>query len=151
MEINTLKNNELISGISILAVLKYAQHMEISKCMLIEPMLSYTRVLQLLRRANSSVKSVEDLIIKESIVFANFNERYKEKMVLSINAILLFEKMRLLIIKNNELLFNGESFNFCDSTLGNKAESRIGASKNLANILKKGEASDLYLSLRVEI
>lgn len=151
MEINTLKNNELISGISILAVLKYAQHMEISKCMLIEPMLSYTKVLHLLRRANSSVKSIEDLIIKESIVFANFNERYKEKMALSINAILLFEKLGFLTIKDNELLFTGEEFNFSDSTLGEKAKARIDASKNFANILKKGETSDLYLSLRVEI
>ena len=88
MEINTLKNNELLTGISILSVLKYVQHMEISKCMLIEPLLSYTKVLNLLRRTNSSIKSIEDLIIKECITFTNFNERYREKRLLSINSLL---------------------------------------------------------------
>jgi hypothetical protein len=151
MEINALKNNELITGISVLAVLKYATHMEVSKSMLIEPLLSYTKVLQLLCRSNSSIKSVEDLIIKESIVFANFNERYKEKLALSINAILLFDKLHLLTIKNNEVIFTGDKFGFDDPTLGEKAKSRIAASRNLANILAKGETSDLYMSLRVEI
>ena len=36
-------------------------------------------------------------------------------------------------------------------TLGKKAKIRISASKKLAEILLKGEASDLYLSLRIEI
>lgn len=151
MEINTLKNNELLTGISILSVLKYVQHMEISKCMLIEPLLSYTKVLNLLRRTNSSIKSIEDLIIKECITFTNFNERYREKLLLSINSILLFSKMGLLAIDNDEVIFTGESFNFTDSTLGESAAKRIAASKNAATILAKGETSDLYLSLRVEI
>ncbi len=151
MEINTLKNNELVTGISILAVLKHAQNVEISKCMLIEPILSYTKVLQLLCRANSSIKSIEDLIIKESMVFANFNERYREKLSLSINAIILFEKMGLLSIKNNAVIFIENNFNFNDSTLGKKTTARILASKNLANILMKGDSSDFYLSLRVEV
>lgn len=151
MEINTLKNNELIAGITILSVLKYAKHMEVSKCMLIEPLLSYTKVLSLLRRTNSSIKSIEDLIIKESITFTNFNERYREKLLLSINAILLFSQMGLLALDNEEVIFTGESFNFTDSTLGDNAATRIAASKNAATILAKGDASDLYLSLRVEI
>jgi hypothetical protein len=33
--------------------------------------------------ANSSVKSIEDLIIKESIIFSNFSSRYQEKLILS--------------------------------------------------------------------
>lgn len=151
MQINEFKNNELITGISILAVLKYMHHIEISKSMLIEPLLSYSKVLQSLGRSNSSIKSIEDLIIKESIVFTNFNERYKEKLTLSINSIILFVKLGLLSMKNDELIFEGNKFNFNDDTLGKKAKARINASKNLAGILLKGEASDFYLSLRVEI
>ena len=145
METSALKSNELITGISILAVLKY------SKCMLIDPLLSYSKVLQLLNRSNSSVKSVEDLIIKESILFTNFNERYKEKLTISVNAILLFEKMGLIGLRDNHAYFMGERFDFKNATLGDKAKARIGSARNLANILAKGETSDLYLSLRVEI
>ncbi len=151
METSTLKSNELITGISILAVLKYSNCMEISKCMLIDPLLSYSKVLQLLSRSNSSVKSVEDLIIKESILFTNFSDRYREKLTISINAILLFEKMGLIGLRENYAFFRGERFDFKNISLGDKAKTRIAAAKNLANILAKGETSDLYLSLRVEI
>lgn len=151
MEINELRNNELITGISILAILKYTSYMEISKCMLIEPLLSYSKVSQSLRRANSSIESIEDLVIKESVVFANFNERYRENLVLSINAIILFIKLGLIFIKDDKIFFNGDKFNFNDNTLGNKATLRIRAAKKLADILMKGETSDLYLSLRIEI
>lgn len=151
METNNLKNNELITGISILAVLYHVRSLEITKCMLIEPLLSYTKVLRLLCRSNSSIKSIEDLIIKESIFFTNFNERYKENLMLSINAILLFEKMKLLTIKDNKIFFAGDRFNFHEPTLGEKAKSRILSSRNLAMLLSKGETSDLYLSLRIEL
>ncbi|NBJ17019.1 MAG: hypothetical protein FNP40_15970 [Dehalobacter sp. 4CP] len=151
MENNSLKNNELISGISILAVLKYAYTMEISKCLLIEPLLSYTRVLQVLKRTNSNIKSIENLIIKESIVFANFSSRYQDKLLLSVNSIILFEKLGLIKINDGKVQFTGEKFNFSNPTLGGKAKDRIAAAKRLADILMKGDASELYLSLRVEI
>ena len=62
MELNSLKENELLTGISILAVLRYTQQLELSKCVLIEPLLSYSQVLGSLKRANSKIKSIEDLI-----------------------------------------------------------------------------------------
>ncbi len=151
MENSNLKNNELISGISILAVLKYVNSMEISKCLLIVPLLSYTRVLQVLKRVNSSIKSIEDLIIKESITFTNFNSRFHDNLLLSINSIILFEKLGLIKINNDRVLFTGFIFDFNNPTLGVKAKDRIGAAKKLANILMKGNASEMYLSLRVEI
>ena len=98
MEISVFRDNELITGISILAVLRFTKKLELSKCMLIEPLLSYSKVLKLLKRANSSVKSIEDLIIKESIIFSNFSSRYQEKLILSINSLLLFKEMGLLQI-----------------------------------------------------
>lgn len=151
MESNSLSNNELITGISILAVLRYSKIMEISKCMLIEPLMSYHKVTQLLERKNSSIKSIEDLIIKESITFSTFNDRYMERFVLTINAIMLFSKMGLLEIKDNLVVFQGEDFDFNNQILGQKAKRRITASYNLSKILDKGETSDLYLSLRIHI
>ena len=151
MEISVFRDNELITGISILAVLRFTKKLELSKCMLIEPLLSYSKVLKLLKRSNSSVKSIEDLIIKESIIFSNFSSRYQEKLILSINSLLLFEEMGLLKIDNNNVTYNGYSFNFSEQSLGEKAKDRISASRKLAEILTKGEASDFYLSLRIEV
>lgn len=119
--------------------------------MLIEPLLSYSRVLKALKRPNSSVKSIEDLILKQSIPFANFNYRFQDKFLLSINALILFEKLELLSIKGNNVFFEANDFDFSNTSLGEAATSRIAAAGKLADIMVKGDASDLYLSLRVQI
>ncbi len=151
MEISVFRDNELITGISILAVLRFTKKLELSKCMLIEPLLSYSKVLKLLKRANSSVKSIEDLIIKESIIFSNFSSRYQEKLILSINSLLLFKEMGLLQIEDNIVIYDGNSFDFSEQSLGERTRNRISASRKLAEILTKGDASDFYLSLRIEL
>jgi len=138
MEIDTFHDNEILSGISILAVLRYVNCMELSKCMLVEPLLSYSRVVSALKRSNSSVKSIED-------------ERFHERALLSMNSILLFEKLGLLKLSNDGVRFSGGNFDFFNPSLGEKAKTRIAASQKLAEILVKGDASDFYLSLRIEI
>lgn len=151
MELNTFKENELLTGISILAVLRYTKKLELSKCVLIEPLLSYSQVLNSLKRSNSNIKSIEDLIIKQSIAFANFNSRFHDKLLLSINAIVLFEKLGLLYREENLVYFSAPDFNFATESLGEIAHNRIIAVEKLAKILQKGDASDFYLSLRIEI
>ena len=151
MELNTLKENELLTGISVLAVLRYTQQLELSKCVLVEPLLSYSQVINSLKRSNSRIKSIEDLVIKQSIAFANFNNRFQDKLLLSMNSIILFEKLGLLCIQDNSAVFNASDFDFTTKSLGEKAADRIAASFKLAEILQKGEASDFYLSLRIEV
>ena len=151
MELYSFKENELLTGISILAVLRHAKQLDLAKCMLIEPLLSYSQVLNALKRANSSIKSIEDLILKQNIPFTNFNNRFKDKFLLSMNSILLFEKLRLITTSENNIYFFAYDFNFLDPSLGEAAANRIAASGKLAEILTKGDASDLYLSLRVHI
>ncbi len=151
METYSLKENELITGISILAVLRHTQQLELSKCILIEPLLSYSQVLRALKRSNSSIKSMEDLILKQSIPFANFNNRFQEKLLLSMNSLILFEKLGLISIEKGIVYFNAYDFNFADTSLGEAAADRISASGKLADIMLKGDASDFYLSLRVQI
>ena len=142
VEIRTFRDNELITGISILAVLKYTKKLAL---------LSYSRVLQALKRANSSIKSVEDLVLKEDVAFSNFNSRYQDSLILTVNSILLFKQMGLLEIENESVNYLGERFIFSTPGLGDKAAARIKAAKKLSEILMKGEASDLYLSLRIEL
>lgn len=151
MERYSLKENELLTGISILAVLRHTKQLELSKCILIEPLLSYTQVLNTLKRSNTKIKSIEDLIIKQSIAFANFSNRFQDTLLLSMNSIILFEKLGLLYRKDNWVHFNATDFNFATESLGETAHNRILASGKLAEILQKGEASDFYLSLRIEI
>lgn len=151
MQIKSFKENEIIAGISILAVLKHIGSLEVTKCLLIEPLLSYSTVSQKLKKSNTHIESIEELILKERVAFSDFNDRYYEYLILSINAMMLFQNMKLITIENGIVTYTNESFNLDDSSLGHKAETRVKASKKLATILTKGAASDLYLSLRIEL
>lgn len=149
--IHSFQSNEILTGIAILSVLRNTKKLEITKCLLIEPLLSYRSIRDYLKNNNCKVRSIEELMVKQNIVFSNFNRRFQEKLPLSINSILLMSELKLLKIENNNLLFIGEKFDFNEKTLGKTAQNIIATSNNLAEILTKEGASSLYLSLRVEL
>lgn len=149
--IHSFQSNEILTGIAILSVLKNTKKLEITKCLLIELLLSYKSIRDYLKKNNCKVISIEELIVKQNIVFSNFNRRYQEKLPLSINSILLMLELKLLKIENNKLLFFGDKFDFNEKTLGKTAQNIIDTSSNLAEILMKEGTSSLYLSLRVEL
>ncbi|QAA34952.1 MULTISPECIES: hypothetical protein [Clostridiaceae] len=150
-QIDTFYNNELLTGIAILAALKQKGKVEISKVLLIHPILSYKGIVEFLKDKRTKIRSVEELIIKKNMAFANFNKRYLEDLELSINAIFLFKELGMLDIINNELIYIEAGFDFKNKVLGKRALDIIDASYNLINVLDKEEASNLYLSLRVEL
>lgn len=149
--INSFQNNEILTGIAILSVLKTTTKLEITKCLLIEPLLSYKSIRNYLKNSNSKARSIEELMVKQNVVFSNFNQRFQEKLPLSINSILLMSQLKLLHIEKNNLLFMGNKFDFHEKTLGKSAKDIIATSGNLSKILTKEDASNLYLSLRVEL
>lgn len=148
---HTFQSNEILTGIAIISVLKITEKLEISKCLLIEPLLSYKSIRAYLKNTNSKVRSIEELMVKQNIVFSNFNKRFQEKLPLSINSIMLMSQLKLLNIESNKLLFTGNTFDFNEKSLGKTAKDIIATSSNLAEILTKEVASSLYLSLRVEL
>lgn len=149
--IHSFQSNEILTGIAILSVLRNTKKLETTKCLLIEPLLSYKSIRNYLKNANSKVRSIEELMVKQNIVFSNFNRRFEEKLPLSINSILLMSQLKLLHIENNNLLFTGDKFDFNEKTLGKAALDIIATSSNLVEILAREAASSLYLSLRIEL
>lgn len=150
-QLHTFQSNELLTGIAIISILKITKKLEITKCLLIEPLLSYKSIRDYLKNAKSKVRSIEELMVKQNIVFSNFNKRFQDKLSLSINSIMLMEQLRLIKIENNELVFTGDKFDFNEKSLGKAAQDVIATSSNLSEILTKEGASSLYLSLRVEL
>lgn len=150
-QIDTFYNNELLTGIAILAALRQKEKIEISKVLLIHPIISYKGIVEFLKDKRTKIRSIEELIIKKNMAFANFNKRYLEDLELSINAIFLFKELGMLDIINNELIYIEAGFDFKNKALGKRALDIIDASCNLINVLDKEEASNLYLSLRVEL
>ena len=150
-EINSFISNELLTGISILSVLKECGTMEYSKILLVEPILSYKRIQNDLKKKNCNILSIEGLIIKHKDVLTNFNERYKERLKLSIDSILLMMRLKLLSLSSGIIKYEAYDFNFKDASLGKAADDIIASGYKLGNLLKKEDANYLYLNLRVEL
>lgn len=150
-ELNSFYNNELITGIAILSALKKAKTLEISKALLIQPLLSYSGILNFVKKGTVKIRSIEELIIKRNITFTNFNKRYFENLSLSINSIFLLKQLKLIAIEGNKLIRTEEQFDFDNNALGDRAKEVISAASNLAEMIKREDASNLYLSLRIEI
>ena len=147
---HSFQSNELLTGIAILSVLRNTKKLEITKCLLIEPLIDI-RIEDYLKKSNCKVRSIEELVVKKSIVFLDFNRRFQERLPLSINSLLLMSELKLLKIEKNNVIFTGEKFDFYEKTLGKTAHSIIAAASNLSEILTKEDASSLYLSLRIEL
>lgn len=149
--VNVFRENELLTGISILSVLSTVNKLEITKCLLIEPLLNYKSVITVLKRKNSNIRSIEELIIGQQIAFSNFNVRYHESLLLSINSIMLLSQLGLIKIEDNMIIFNGHNFDFEEKSLGKMALDRIAAGRKIADILGKDKSANLYLGLRIEL
>ncbi len=149
--LDTFKENKVLSSIAILGVLSIAGEMTITKCLLIEPMLSYKKVRTTLKRKGAKIRSIEELIIKEKNQFININERFLDKLVLSVNSIFLLKELGLIDIEEELIIFRGSDFNFDEPNLGKFAKDIINASFKLAEILIREEESKLYLNLLIEL
>ncbi len=150
-ELNSFYNNELITGVAILSVLKKTKTLEISKVLLINPLLSYSAILNFVKKRSVKIRSIEELIMKGNITFTNFNKRYLESLELSINSILLLRQLKLIRIEDNKVISTELEFDFNNKTLGSRAKEVSIAASNLSEMIKREDASNLYLSLRIEI
>lgn len=148
---NNFSSNEIITAISMLTVLKCSYSMEITKVLLIEPLLSYKNISEKFKLANLKVRSIEELIVKSNFALINFNKRFQEKLLLSINSLFLLEQLDLVAILENKVCYKDQNFDFENKNLGKIANNRIKAANKIASVLKNTPVEDLYLHLRVEL
>lgn len=150
-KLNSFYNNEMLTGIAILSVLYQIEELEITKALLIQPILSYCDILNLVKKRNVKIRSIEELIVKKNLPFTNFNKRYLESLELSINSILLMKHMNFIKIYDNKLFIGKNIFDLYDSNLGKRAKDLVNGAICISKAIDKGDASNLYLSLRIEL
>lgn len=147
----SFSTNEILTAITILSILKNCNSLDLTKILLIEPLCSYKKLLKKFTNKKIQIRSIEELIIKSDFILTNFNKKYKECMIVSLNSIYLLLQLKLVNIIENKIFYNGDAFDFKEKTLGEKAKIRINASSKLSNILKCTQSAELYLHLRVEL
>lgn len=141
-------NNFGIGVVALASVLNHGEELPISKLFLIFPLLSHQKLLQHLGRSTTKIRSIEELIVEKTSYFSNFNNRYTDSLVLTVNALQYLNEMRYVSIANGNVSLI-KPFEY-DSKMGSRAEKIFKASEKIALILK--ERSDkLYLNLRIEL
>lgn len=142
-------NNIGICVVAIGAVLNHSKEVSLSKLFLIFPVLSHYKLSQHLARKNTKIMSVEKLIAEKISFFSNFNKRYFDSLVLTMNSLQYLTEAGHVEITTDGFVKLITPFEY-DSSMGKRAKRMFNASENVSKILKE-KTSNLYLNLRVKI
>ncbi|RKN79157.1 three component ABC system middle component [Paenibacillus ginsengarvi] len=146
-----LYNNEFICAISIYSVLLHSDLLSISKAMLIFPFVSHQGTLDFLKNKNTSIRGLEEFMLKKPGFFSNFNDRFYSFMVLSLNSIMFLKEAGLVHLVDSKLsVTQSDTLTFNKETVGARALSIVEAAPKLAKILIS-EEKNLYLQLKVRL
>jgi hypothetical protein len=141
-------NNIGITSIAINSVLSLSKELSIPKALLIMPLFTSKDLTSHLSRKTTEIKSIEKLISEKTPLFSNFNKRYYDSLVNSINAIQLLIETNQISILDGKLIAN-KSFQYMKS-MGTRAEKINSASPNVSKLLNEN-TEKLYLNLRIEL
>lgn len=153
MKIETY-NNIGISLVAFLSIVKEVEDISFSKALLIQPLLLHNRFTKYMQDGRTKVKGIEDLILSKVEYFLDFNDRFISLLPLSLNTILLAEKLGFIEISNHKISTINrqlDTFDFNDKHLGDRAKNIIKASVNVAKILQEESSNELYFKLRIEL
>lgn len=147
-------NNIGISLVGLLSIVRFYDEIDYSRCLLINPILLHNQSVTYLKSGNTKPKGIEDLISSKVELFLNFNKRYYSFLELSINTIIIANKMKFIDLEGSKIIVNKEqmdTFDFSNKNLGDRASKMIQASEKLSNLLKQENTENLYFKLRIEI
>ena len=88
------------------------------------------------------------MIVDKTVCFSNFNKRYYDSLILTVEAIEYLKDLDYIQIKNGSVMLL-KDFNY-DKNMGTRAEKIHKISTTIAKILKD-RADNLYLNLRIEL
>ena len=148
-----LYNNLGISLVSFINVVNQFEVIEYSKALLIIPISLHDPLINYLKRKNVSVKGSEDIFLSKIEYFIDFNERYYSFLSISINTILVAERLGLIDCDNGKIkpISNAiSSFDFSKKSIGKRAYNISLAIPEIINILNDN-TDELYFKLRIEL
>jgi len=132
-------------------IIKQLNRISLSKTLLILPLITDLELYNFLKKKNSKIRSIEELMIKKPRCFINFNKRYYSTLISSVNSIIMLQKLNIVKIQHNEIIhLKNLEINLDESEFSNRIKDLFQISHNLIPIFKE-EISKLYLNLRVII
>ena len=143
-----LYNNLGIASLSIAFIVSRAGSISLSKALLILPIITHKELLAYLSNSKTQIHGMERLIIEKIHCFSNFNKRYYDNLITSINAIQLLNEIELIQTRDHNL--SAKSILNYEDLMGGRAKKIHKAANNIITILNDS-AEKLYLNLRVEL
>jgi hypothetical protein len=141
-------NNISIGAVALGATLAKCERLPMSNLFLVFPLVSHQSLLQYLGRKTTKSVSIEKLIAEKANYFSNFNKRYTDSLVLTLNALSFLHEMEYVRIEDGEVVLI-KTFNY-DKKMGSRAKKVFRAAENIALLLDENPGK-LYLNLRVEL
>lgn len=147
MSFNSHKHLGVIS-LSLLFVLNKQKSLSLPQSLLISPIVTHPKLLSYLSNKNVSVQSMEQVVISHPQWFLNFNHRFYDFSVPTINAIQFLHDLDLISFEDDNLhSFEEIEYN---KKMGNTIKKVDNASLKIAKMIS-GKISSTYTNLRVQI
>ncbi len=143
-----LFNNFGIESLGIAFVLSHSTQLPISKLLLISPITAHHKLLAHLARKSTKILSFEKYLIEHTSHFANFNRRYYDSLVSSMNAIQLLNELEIVEVIDSKINLR-HSLDY-HATMGSRAEKINKAAPNISALLEEAP-ENLHLNLRIEL
>lgn len=141
-------NNFGVEALGIAFVLEHSAELPLSKALLIAPIISHDRMLTHLANGNTNVQSFERYIVENISKFSNFNGRYFDSLIGSVNALQLL--IELLVIQQVGQSIQLQTHIPYSNGMGKRAKKMFKASQNISKILQT-PSEVLHLNLRIEL
>ena len=146
--IGRLYNNFGIGSLGIAFTLRYLAPLPLSKVLLVMPLISHKDLLQYLARKTTTIQSLEQLLVSHQKCFSNFNARFYDSMLTSINAIQFLVEIAMVDLVDGEIV-SVKELDY-DPAMGKRAQKIFDASQRIAELLKS-DSAHLYTNLRIQL
>ncbi len=150
---NRLVNNEILGLLALQTALANAerQSLQMSKAFLVLPLLFNARIRSALKRKNSAVIGVSDLIATIPSFVISFNARFSNLLCVSLNTVIVAHEVGMVDLHDQEISLLRPAFVKTDAkTLG-----KIGADIHLCGprlkLLLNENSADLYRKLGIQL
>jgi hypothetical protein len=143
-----LYNNIGICSLSIAFTLQHVEHLSLPQTLLIMPIIAHEDLLKYMTSKKSGFINIEQLIVSKPECFLNFNARFYDGLMVSLNSIQFLYEMNFIKFEGG-CVISKERIDF-DSSMGVRAKNIFNASNRIANVVSSN-ASNLYTNLRIEL
>lgn len=147
-------NNEMIGCIAMYSVIRHLESLSTAKAMLILPIAFHNQVISYIGRANTDIKSIEQLLLRKPDLLANFNGRFYSLLEVSVNCIAILVALKFVSVNSKGEINVLKDKDFIPSkekkVIGSRASRIIDSASQIAKLFDD-DVENLYLQLRVKL